>query len=72
MNSQAALSLREIHDRMLASTGNCPDDVNCPFCLNDRIAAMATRDALPNPEFCYTPDDCAGKTCCPHNPSCTE
>ena len=26
----------------------------------------------PNPGFCYTPERCAGKTCCPHNPSCTE
>lgn len=26
----------------------------------------------PYPQFCYTPERCAGKTCCPKNPSCCE
>jgi hypothetical protein len=24
------------------------------------------------PAFCYRPRECAGRTCCPQNPSCTE
>ena len=61
------LSLHKIHNDLLAITGTCPDDIGCPFCMNDRAERHA-----PNPGFCYTPERCAGKTCCPHNPSCTE
>lgn len=26
----------------------------------------------PCPPFCYRPETCQGKTCCPNNPSCCE
>lgn len=38
----------------------------------ERLSPKAQSRKVPNPEFCYTPERCRGRTCCPHNPACSE
>lgn len=38
----------------------------------EAAAAPKPPKATPNPWTCYTPERCAGRTSCPHNPACTE
>lgn len=88
MHTTKSLTPSELAAEIANITGEpAPEpDTFCPGCgiaargycesCRERVRESARTDRAerhaPNPGFCYTPERCAGKTCCPHNPACTE